>query len=83
MDLNNADYSQGQLSSPIRVELLYESVAYVVARGGKRLICISPIGIERLIRRAGFHPHHAGPPMNIDGNLIFACWIDTNTIAEA
>ena len=76
VNLNNADSSQGQLSSPIRVELLDEAVAYVLAQGGKRLICISPIGIESLIRRAGFHTQHAGLPMNIDGDLVFACWID-------
>ena len=76
VDLNNPSIAQEQLSSPIRVKLLHESVAYAVGQGAKRLICVSPIGVESLIRRAGFHAHRAGPPMVIDGHPIFACWIE-------
>jgi N-acyl-L-homoserine lactone synthetase len=76
VDLNNPAPAQEQLSSPIRVELLHESVAYAATQGAKRLISVSPIGVERLIRRAGFHAHRAGPPMIIDGHPIFACWIE-------
>jgi N-acyl-L-homoserine lactone synthetase len=66
----------GQFSSPIAVELLHESIACVAERGAKRLITVSPIGIERLLRRAGFYAYRAGPPMVIDGHPIFACWIE-------
>ncbi|MDI9690539.1 acyl-homoserine-lactone synthase, partial [Burkholderia cenocepacia] len=45
-------------------------------RGVQRLITVSPLGIERLLRRAGFLAHRAGPPMIIDGHPIFACWIE-------
>lgn len=66
----------GQFSSSIAVKLLQDSIACAAAHGAKRLITVSPIGVERLLRRAGFHAHRAGPPMIIDGHPIFACWIE-------
>ena len=65
-----------QFSSEITIELLRESIAFAAANGAKRLITVSPIGIERLLRRTGLHAHRAGPPMIIDGHPIFACWIE-------
>lgn len=76
VDLNNQVSTQGQFSSQIAIELLQESIACAAAHGAKRLITVSPIGVERLLRRAGFHMHRAGPPMIIDGHPIFACWIE-------
>lgn len=78
-DLNNPRSAVGQFSSPIAVNLLQESIACAAAHGAKRLITVSPIGVERLLRRAGFHAHRAGPPMVIDGHPIFACWIEVAT----
>ncbi|MEO6147892.1 MAG: acyl-homoserine-lactone synthase [Sulfuriferula sp.] len=69
----------GQFSSPIAIKLLQESIACASNYGAKRIITVSPIGIERLLRRAGFHAHRAGPPMIIDGHPIFACWIEVET----
>jgi acyl homoserine lactone synthase len=69
----------GQFSSPIAVKLLEESIACAARHGAKRLITVSPIGIERLLRKAGFDAHRAGPPMIIDGHPIFACWIEVQT----
>ena len=79
VDLNNPSAERGQLSSPIAVELLQESIECAAAHGAKRLITVSPIGIERLLRKAGFHAHRAGPPMIIGGHPIFACWIEIET----
>jgi N-acyl-L-homoserine lactone synthetase len=78
VDLNCQTQSQvqGQFSSPVAIDLLRESIACVAAHGAKRIITVSPTGIERLLRRAGFHAHRAGPPMIIDGHPIFACWIE-------
>lgn len=76
-DFNNQTASiKGQFSSPIAVKLLRESIDCAASMGAKRLITVSPLGIERLLRRAGFHAHRAGPPMIIDGHPIFACWIE-------
>ena len=76
VDLNCQSSTQGQFSSPVAIELLREAIACAATHGAKRLITVSPIGIERLLRRAGFHAHRAGPPMIIDGHPIFACWIE-------
>lgn len=65
-----------QFSSELTLKLLRESIRVAAAHGAKRLITVSPIGIERLLRRTGVHAHRAGPPMIVDGHPIFACWIE-------
>ena len=60
----------------IAVELLRACMAYAAAHGAKRLLTVSPIGIERLLQRAGIVMRRAGPPTLINGHPIFACWID-------
>lgn len=65
-----------QFSSGIAVQLLRQAITSAAEHGAKRLITVSPIGIERLLRHTGVHAHRAGPPMIIDGHPIFACWID-------
>lgn len=77
VDFNSRTTSAlSQFSSEVAVRLLQDSIAFAAEQGAKRLITVSPIGIERLLRRAGFHAHRAGPPMIIDGHPIFACWIE-------
>lgn len=79
VDFNNqASSAMRQFSSPIAIKLLQESIACAAAHGAKRLITVSPVGIERLLRRAGFHAHRAGPPMIVEGHPIFACWIEVD-----
>lgn len=82
LDFNQRTTSAlGQFSSTIAVTLLQESIACAAALGAKRIITVSPIGIERLLRKAGFHAHRAGPPMIIGGHPIFACWIEVEKLA--
>lgn len=66
----------GQFSSPITLTLLHEAIAFAAKKGAKRIITVSPVGVERLLKRAGVHSHRAGPPMIVNGHPIFACWID-------
>lgn len=63
--------------------LLAAAVKSAAEKGAKRLITVSPLGIERLLHRMGVHAHRAGPPMLADGKPIFACWIeiDEQTLA--
>lgn len=68
--------SRGQLSSPIAVSLLQGAIQTAASLGARRLITVSPIGVERLLRHAGFRAHRAGPPMVIGGHPLFACWIE-------
>lgn len=63
----------GQFSSPITLNLLNVAIDFVSKQGGKRIITVSPIGVERLIKRAGYRAHRAGPPMIVDSHPIFAC----------
>jgi acyl homoserine lactone synthase len=56
--------------------LLAAAVASAAEHGAKRLITVSPLGIERLLNRMGVHAHRAGPPSFVDGKPIFACWIE-------
>jgi acyl homoserine lactone synthase len=65
-----------QMSSDIAIDLLHAAIDCASKHGAKRLITVSPLGIERLLRNAGFQGHRAAPPMRIDGHLIFACWIE-------
>lgn len=69
--------SLSQFSSSTTIQLLRATIACVAERGAKRIITVSPIGVERLLRRAGLHALRVGPTMVIDGHPIFACWIET------
>ena len=64
-----------QLSSPVAVGLLQASLECAAAHGAKRFITVSPLGVERLLRIAGFKAHRLAPPAVVDGNPIFACSI--------
>jgi N-acyl-L-homoserine lactone synthetase len=56
--------------------LLRACLQFAAAQGARRLISVSPLGVERLLSRAGFRSHRAGPPMMVDGQPIFACFIE-------
>lgn len=70
-----------QFSSGIAVQLLRQAITCAAEHGAKRLITVSPLGIERLLRHTGVRAHRAGPPLLIDGHPIFACWIDVDKFA--
>lgn len=66
----------GQFSSPVAVALLENALNVARDNGVERIITVSPLGIERLLRREGFRAHRAGPPIIMGGHPIFACWIE-------
>jgi acyl homoserine lactone synthase len=77
MDFNNGPTAgHGRLLSATAAELLLAAVAYAAAHGAKRLITVSPLGIERLLRYTGVRSHRAGPPVIVDGHPLCACWIE-------
>jgi len=77
MDFNSrATTALGQFSSTLAAELLRNSIKYASKLGAKRLITVSPIGVERLLRKLGIHAHRVGPPIVVNGHPIFACWIE-------
>lgn len=69
-------HALGAFSSPVAVELLRQALRSAQERGAERVITVSPIGVERLLRRAGFKAHRAAPPVLVDQAPLFACWIE-------
>lgn len=63
-------------SAPLAVGLLRTSLECAAAMGARRLVTVSPLGVERLLSRSGFRAHRAAPPVLVDGNPLLACWID-------
>jgi acyl homoserine lactone synthase len=57
-------------------QILLASVLRAASLGAKRLITVSPLGIERILRRMGAHAHRAGPPCMSAGQPVYACWIE-------
>ncbi|MDE2324409.1 MAG: GNAT family N-acetyltransferase [Betaproteobacteria bacterium] len=75
-DFNSqATSALGKMSSEAAIVLMRASIACAAEQGAKRLIMVTNIGVERLLRRSGFQAHRAGPPTIIGGHPIFACWI--------
>jgi len=66
----------GQISEMSFTELLQAAIQCAKKQGAKRLISVSPIGIERLLRKAGINGNRIGPPKVVNGHAIIACWID-------
>lgn len=61
----------------MRTRLLARAVLERAADlGAKRLITVSPYGMERLLRRVGVDARRSGPPVMWGGQLLIACWID-------
>lgn len=69
--------ASAQYSSPVALALIQAAMDCARQQGAKRLITVSPVGVERLlISRAGIVAHRAGPPMVINGHALTACWIE-------
>jgi N-acyl-L-homoserine lactone synthetase len=44
--------------------------------GARRLVTVTALAMERLIRRLGIHSHRMGPPCVVNGEPIYGCWIE-------
>lgn len=64
-----------QFSSPITMGLLRAASRCAMAQGAQRMVTVSPVGVERLLRRTGFQSHRLGPPMLVQQQPLFACSI--------
>jgi N-acyl-L-homoserine lactone synthetase len=69
-------HGAGQFSSPTAVGLLREVQRCAASCGIRALVTVSPIGVERLLRKAGFRAHRMAPPVLVEGHPLFACWMD-------
>jgi len=65
-----------QFSSDVTVALIHNALNVAERNGAEHIITVSPLGVERLLRRLGIRAHRAAPPKIVDGHPVFACWID-------
>lgn len=52
------------------------TVACAMELGARRLIGVSVMAIERILKRLGVHAHRAGPVMRLHGHKVFAFWLE-------
>ncbi len=64
-----------QFSSPITTSLLRAASRCAMEQGARRMVTVSPLGVERLLRRIGFQSHRLGPPTFVNQQPLFACSI--------
>ncbi|AKJ42489.1 acyl-homoserine-lactone synthase [Pragia fontium] len=78
MDLKatSMEKQAGSSSSAIAVGLLRESINYIKQFNATTVITVSPLAVERLIKREGYKVHRGGAPMLVDGHPVIACVID-------
>jgi acyl homoserine lactone synthase len=57
-------------------QLMREAMACAAANGARRLVTVTALAMERLIRRLGIHSHRMGPPCMFHGHPIYGCWIE-------
>ena len=68
-----------QFSSPLAAGLPKASLQGAAQHGAQQVITVSPLGVERLLRKAGIHARRAGAPVKVGGHWLFACLIDCNS----
>lgn len=70
--------AMGQFSSSQTIELLNAAIECARRHGAKRLITVSPVGVERLMRKLGLQARRAGPPKVTNHQSVCAYWIELN-----
>ena len=51
------------------------TLASAAEQGANKLITVSPLGIERLLRHVGINASRAGKVTGCEGEKLFASWI--------
>lgn len=67
---------RGQFSSGLATALLRATLACAAERGARQLVTVSPVGVKRLLRRAGFAISGIAPPVAVGQARLFACRIE-------
>lgn len=62
-------------ASPLALDILAAAMRMASDAGAQRLISVSPLGIERILRHAGVKAEKVSTPREVDGHRLFACWI--------
>ncbi|QXI47545.1 MULTISPECIES: acyl-homoserine-lactone synthase [Pseudomonas] len=67
-----------QISSPNAIALMQATLRCAAAHGARKLITVSPLGIERLLRKVGIDASRAGQVCTKYGQPLYASWITVN-----
>ncbi|MNR15370.1 acyl-homoserine-lactone synthase [Pseudomonas sp. Irchel s3a18] len=67
-----------QISSPNAIALMQATLRCAAHYGAQKLITVSPLGIERLLRNVGIDAFRAGQACNKYGQHLYASWITVN-----
>jgi len=51
-------------------------VEIAMNHGAARLITVTALGVERILRSIGIHAHRVGPPRLVDGKPTLAMWVE-------
>lgn len=65
-----------QFSASAAAALMRAAMACAAEHGARRLVTVTVLAMERLMRRMGLNAHRIGPPRMIDDSLTYACWIE-------
>ena len=71
------------LGSPQALQLLRVAREEAGDRGAERLVSVSPVAIERILRRARCPYRRMASPQLVDGHLLFACEMPTASSVAA
>lgn len=71
---NTTPLAQFQLSEA--AALMRAAMDCAARHGATRLVTVTVLAMERLIRRLGIRSHRMGPPCLVDGQPVYAAWIE-------
>lgn len=74
----DATGAAANFASPLALDLLAAAFSVAADAGVKRLISVSPVGIERILRHAGVQCARAARPVTVAGRSLIACWIEVD-----
>ena len=64
------------LISEASIELMSATLRVAKKLGAKKIVSVSPVGVERMLRMAGFKARRMGPPTMVNGFNFVGCVID-------
>ncbi|MEZ9699791.1 acyl-homoserine-lactone synthase [Vibrio sp. 10N.261.46.E12] len=77
MDIENEDGGMAnQVTSKYSLDLLNNTIDVAREQGAKHLISVSPVAIERMMKKEGVSVKRLGAAKRYGNHLLLACWID-------
>lgn len=73
INVHGATPAENTLGTCHSLALLAATMRIAASKGARRLISVSPVGIQRILRHGGYAFSSLGKIHRIDGQLLFAC----------